>query len=277
LTTTATYAEKSIRDSALRPLRSEALSRFENLTHGFTRRVPGVGLADANISYTAPRDREEAWRMRRRWCAELGIDAEDLVVPHQVHGATVGIATRSDLGRGAAPGSALFGQFDALVTNEPGVPLMTTHADCLPVVLFAPEDRVAATVHAGWRSTIADVVGETVRAVEMEFGVDPSNIVATLGPSICKECYEIGAEVATLWDRVDPGNVAGAVGVASENLSFDLANANHWLLQRAGLRDRNIERSPWCTRCNGDEWFSHRGQGPATGRFASIVALHDRT
>ena len=85
---------------------------------------------------------------------------------------------------------------DALVTNQPGICLMVLSADCVPVLLFEPEKRVVAAVHAGWRGTAANIVVETVRVMQENFGCDPQRVVAAIGPSIGKCCCEVGEEVA---------------------------------------------------------------------------------
>jgi len=79
--------------------------------------------------------------------------------------------------------------------------------------------------------------------------------------------------VATAWSALAKADDALALQPAGERWRFDLRRANAALLRRAGLRPERTERSAVCTRCAGDAWFSHRGQGPTTGRFGAIIAL----
>ena len=275
--------------SPLPVVRSRLLAAQPGVVHGITGRVPGLGRADGNLGYGAPRDAADAWAMRRRWCAAIGVDAERLVAAGQVHGATVLAVRGSDVGRGARPGSGRVGLGDALITDEPGVALLSLHADCLPLLLVDPGalpdeaghaaasvgDRRPAigVVHAGWRGTIADVAGAAVRAMAATYGSPPERLLAYLGPAIGPCCYEVGAEVAAAWEERAGAETAVALAPAGPRWRLDLRAANAVLLERAGLRPERIERSAVCTRCASDGWFSHRGQGAATGRFGAVIGL----
>ncbi len=256
-----------------RPLQGTQIGRLPFIRHGITRRVPGLGAADGNISYSEPRDPVSAWAMRQFWCQTMGIDPRSLVTAHQVHGNAVGVVPGRSAGTGSAPGTGLFGKFDSLVTSDPNVAVMMTHADCLAVVLCDPQTRSVGVVHAGWRGTVTDVSGAAVRAMIDSFGCGPEEILAFIGPGICRECYSVGDEVVEGWR--DSMSMSGESALSRSNgtWNFDLAEANRLQLRAAGLRDDAIERSGVCTKCSGETWFSHRGQGPTTGRFASIIAV----
>ena len=254
-------------------LRSPLLETAPCVVHGITRRVRGLGLDDGNLGYGPPRDVTDAWAMRQRWCAAVGIDPERLVTAGQVHGATVLRVRADQAGLGARPGSGRVGIGDALITDEPGVALVSLHADCLPLFLVDPVRPAVGVVHAGWRGTTADVAGEAVRAMASAFGSQPERLLAFLGPAIGACCYEVGPEVAAAWvERV--GAEAGvALTPSGERWRLDLRAANALLLRRAGLRRDHVEQSSLCTRCAAEEWFSHRAQGPTTGRFGALIAL----
>ncbi|TXG82348.1 MAG: peptidoglycan editing factor PgeF [Thermomicrobiales bacterium] len=257
----------------IKPLQGTQISRLPFVRHGITRRVPGLGDADGNISYSEPRDPVDAWQMRQYWCDRIGVDPASLVTAHQVHGNGVGVVPQGKAGTGSAPGTGLFGKYDSLVTNDPNVAVMMTHADCLAVVLCDPQVRAVGVVHAGWRGTVSNVSGAAVAAMVEAFGSAPEETLAFIGPGICAACYAVGDEVADSWSEL--GVPQGEIAVSKPNgqWHFDLAEANRLQLRAAGLREDAIERSGVCTRCGGPTWFSHRGQGPATGRFASIIAV----
>lgn len=270
---TATAAGASTQ-RALTPHRSPLLARVVGVAHGITGRAVGLDDADGNVGYSAPRDADRAWAARRAWCVAVGVDAARLAVVGQVHGAEVVRVGAAEAGRGARPGSGRAGLADALITDEPGVVLMTLHADCLPILLVDPERPAIAAVHAGWRGTVADVAGAAVQAMTAAYGSRPDRLLAHLGPAIGAACYEVGPEVAEAWRsaaRDTPGVVAGAA--PGEREHFDLVAANRALLGRAGLTEANMEAAGICTRCHGASWFSHRGQGPTTGRFGAVIAL----
>jgi YfiH family protein len=257
-------------------LRSNLLSAFPALTHGITGRLPGLGVADGNIGYSAPRDKADAWQMRINWCQAAGIDPESLVTVHQVHGATVRVATAAEAGRGARPGSDPLCQADAIITRDPGVALMTLHADCMPILLYDPATPAVASIHAGWRGTTLDVAGATVAAMEREFGSRPAELRAFLGAAIGRCCYEVGDEVVAAWRDQAGSEADAALEWGGTRWHLDLRAANRLLLARAGLQTSLVEASDVCTRCEPVDWFSHRGQGPLTGRFGALIALQEQ-
>lgn len=252
---------------------SELLSAIPGTRHGITSRVEGMGGAHGNVAYSPPRDQGDAWAMRQAWCRALDLDAEAIVTAGQIHGAGTLVATVSDGGLGARPGSGRLGLGDALLTREPGPVLMTLHADCLPILLVDPDLPAVAAVHAGWRGTIAGVAPATVSAMTAAFGSDPSRLIAFLGPAICRDCYEVGSEVTDAWAAVAGGLASRAAITRSGARRFDLREANRILMLDAGLSSAHIESSDDCTRCGAGAWFSHRGQGPETGRFGAFIAI----
>lgn len=259
--------------------RSPLLADVRGIVHGITQRVPGLGRADGNVGYSPPRDQADAWAMRRRWAAVVGVDPDRIVTVGQVHGRAVLRARAADAGLGARPSSGRLGLADAIVCGEPGPVLFSLHADCLPLLLAAPGTRgrqpVVAAVHAGWRGTVADIAGETVRAMADGYDVDPADLVAATGPTIGGCCYEVGPEVVAAWSALAGADAGAALRARADRTALDLDAANRLLLVRAGVRPDRIESAGICTRCHGASWFSHRGQGPTTGRFAAVIAIAD--
>jgi YfiH family protein len=263
-------------DDRVIPLRSELLSSVPGVVHGLTHRVEGMGRADGNVGMSPPRDRVDAWEMRQRWCEAIGLDARTLVLAGQLHGNDILRVYAHQAGAGAWPESEQAGYADAIITDDPDLALTTLHADCLSILMVDPERPAIAAVHAGWRGTVADIAGETVRAMQREFGTDPANLLAFLGPAIGVCCNETGPEVTAAWreQAADFGPLAElAVTRPGPKEHFDVPRANALLLQRSGIRPEHIEVSPICTKCNTDDWFSHRGHGPGAGRQASIISL----
>ena len=96
-------------------------------------------------------------------------------------------------GRGNSPGDGA--GIDGLVTNEPGVPLYTSYADCVPLLFYDPEQKVIAMAHSGWRGTAARIGAKMIHLMEEEYGSQAENIIAAIGPSICRACYEVSEDV----------------------------------------------------------------------------------
>ena len=144
--------------------RSRLLATLPGIVHGLTGRVPGLGDANGNVGYSPPRDIHDAWQMRQQWSAVIGVDPESLVTAGQVHGTTVLHVTAAQAGRGGRPGTPRLGLADALIADQPGLALMTLHADCVPILLVDRQRPAIAAIHAGWRGTANDIAGGTLLA-----------------------------------------------------------------------------------------------------------------
>lgn len=255
---------------------SELLVQVPRIRHGVTGRIPDLGLAEGNIGFSSPRDKADAWAMRQHWCALAGLDATRLVTLGQIHGAVVHEVRREDAGRGARPGSDQIGLGDALISNQAGPVLMTLHADCQALLFVDPgspmRSPAVGVAHAGWRGTVANIAGRTVAAMSETFGTPPQDLLVSVGPAIGGCCYTVGHEVVEAW-RTLAGSGWRVAVAQNEAATFSLRDANAYLLQRAGVLPQHIDVSDVCTQCHGNRWFSHRGQGAATGRFGALITI----
>lgn len=216
------------------------------LVHGFSTVALGsVGLKHAT-------DRAAVLASRNAFAATLGVDGGQLTVIGSVHGA--------DVARVDEPVASV-DDVDALVTDQPGVVLFATYADCNPIVLWDPEKRVAGLVHAGWRGTQAGVARAAVDFMRAEYGC--RYVRAGIGPGICGRCYEVGDEVASKFDArfVNPG--------PGGKWLLDLAAANAAQLEEAGVKA--VYDIAMCTK-ESYLFPSHRRHPDGT-RFGAIVAL----
>jgi YfiH family protein len=165
-----------------------------------------------------------------------------------------------------------------LVTNQIGPVLMTLHADCQPVLIVDPgagsRGPAVGVAHAGWRGTVANIVGATLRVMTAAFGTRIDDVHVVLGPAICHCCYDVGEDVVDAWRQTAGADADEALATDGQRSRFSLAAANALLLNRAGVRAANIETSGICTKCDGDHWFSHRGQGAQTGRFGALISIY---
>ena len=160
---------------------------------------------------------------------------------------------------------------DAIITNNPMVTLFMRFADCVPILLFDPEQKVVGLVHAGWQGTVQKIVSSAVSEMVNKYGCEPNNILAGIGPSISVDQYFIGQDVAqNIKDSF--GNV-GDHFLMEQNgkLKFDLWEANRYLLKKSGIKE--IEISGVCTATNPNDWFSHRYTKGMTGRFGALIGL----
>jgi YfiH family protein len=215
--------------------------------HGFSTNALGsVGLTHAP-------DPVPVLASRRAFARAVGIGDEPLTTAGAVHGSTVArVYEPKDVVQGV----------DGLVTNQRGVALFATFADCYPIVLWDPVMRSAGLAHAGWRGTVAGIAKAAVKAMHDEYGSAPENIRAGIGPGICGRCYEVGGEVAEQFD-------ARFVTPSGDRFLLDLAAANRAQLEEAGMADVHV--LGLCTK-ETDFLPSHR-RTPDGTRFGAIVAL----
>lgn len=229
-------------------LKIAALEAEPGLVHGFSTMSLGtMGLTHAP-------DPDAVMASRRDFARALGIEAEPLTVAGAVHGAGVArVDEHKDLIRGV----------DALVTDRRGIALFATYADCYPIVLWDPVRRCAALAHAGWRGTLARVGLAALKAMHDEYGSNPADIRAGIGPGICGSCYEVGEEVAGRFDREFVREGEGG------RFLLDLAAANRSQLEAEGVAEINV--MGLCTK-ETDYLPSHRRRPDGT-RFGAIVAI----
>jgi YfiH family protein len=214
----------------------------------FTSRVGGVseGPYDSlNLSVGTGDDPERVEQNRRIACEALALDPGRLSFNRQIHSPTV---HRAEPGRRGLPG-------DGLWTDEPGVPVLAMSADCLPIAVAVTEGaRRLAVLHAGWRGLSEGVVGAGVAAL------GDGAKAAVIGPAIGPCCYEVGPEVAGLFDPD-----------LTTDGRLDLWSAAERALRAAGVE--RVDRVDVCTRDHPELYFSHRRDGRARGVQGVIGAV----
>ncbi len=159
-----------------------------------------------------------------------------------------------------ADGTGCAGEGDALVTGRRGVPVSVRTADCYPILLVDPRNRVVAAVHAGWRGTAARVVLSALGKMQTQFGTNVDDVRAVIGPGIGPCCYHVGAGVARLFGLADAGQI-------------DLAGANRSQLLQAGVPAASIEATGGCTQCDAEQFHSFRREKERAGRMISFIGV----
>ena len=192
---------------------------------------------------------------------------------HQVHGSRVAIVERPGMTREELEG------YDAFVTNRPGVAIGVRTADCVPVLLYDPVERVVAAVHAGWKGTVLHISEGALEAMGQEFGSRPAELKAAIGPSIGPDSFQVGEEVAEkfkeagfpmdeIWSFRGPGDGSPMSG----GHHIDLWKANRWLLEQLGIPPESIEVLGIDTYTT-ESLFSARREGVACGRIINAIML----
>ena len=235
--------------------------------HCFTTRLGGVstGIFDSlNLSLSRGDDPANVVENYRRIGEILGFSPEDVVNARQTHSDIVVRVGRADRGNLTVAGASP--ECDALVTNEPGVALYVSTADCTPILLHDPVTNAVGAAHAGWRGTASAIGAKTVEAMVREFGCDPGNIRAAIGPNVGFCHFETDADVPNAMREAFGPEVEPFIRAVGSKYHVDLKQINALILRRAGIR--HIEISSECTMCQPHRFWSHRitqGQRGAQG------------
>lgn len=186
---------------------------------------------------------------------------------------------------------------DGMITDTPGLLLAIKTADCVPVLVADAKRRVVAAFHAGWRGTVTRVVEKGVGEMRRQFGSEPHELRAAIGPCVRKCCYSVGAEVRAefesqftyageLFEEVFDSNAIhikylmlflnqrapGHGDLGPEN-HLDLVAANQRQLEDAGVRKEHITVVEGCTACDTKHFFSHRAEFGRTGRMMAVIGI----
>lgn len=249
------------------------LAEQEWLAHCFTTRMGGVSegiFATLNLSFNRGDDPEAVRENFRRVSEALGVQYGDFVFSDQTHTANVRRVTRADAGNGLVREKSFF-DTDGLITDEPGLVLSTFYADCVPLYFADPVHHAIGLSHSGWRGTVQQIGRVTVEAMGREFGSRPEDIICAIGPSICQDCYEVGAEVAMEFGNYSGSGILEAKGNGKYQL--DLWRANEIILRKAGVLPEHIAVTNICTCCNSTYLFSHRASKGRRGNLGAFLAI----
>jgi len=249
------------------------LDLFPELFHFSTTRVGGCSTnkySSLNLGFNSGDVQEKVIENRIRLSGALEINPDRLFFPKQTHTATVKTITKDFLYWGKEAQKHFLNETDAVITNLQGVCVAVKTADCVPVLLFDPKRKVVAAVHAGWRGTVQNIVFVAIQKMIREFGTDPSDVIAGIGPSISPEVYEVGKEV---WTQFDPEFYLPTDSDKPDKRLLDLWSANFQQLIKAGVPAEQIEVARTCTFSDLDRFFSARRDGIKTGRMATGIMI----
>ena len=245
--------------------------------HGFSTRLGGVSQgcwSSLNLSFDRGDDPEAVRENFRRIGAAIGVKPEDMVLSRQTHTTNVRVMTEQDRGKGMTR-ERDYTDVDGMITNVPGLCLVTSYADCVPLYFVDPVRKAIGLSHSGWRGTVGKIGKETVRLMEKEFGSDPSDILAAVGPSVCMDCYEVSEDVIRkvreafdeeLWPELFYEKPDG-------KYQLDLWKANGSIFLESGILPEHIAVTNVCTHCNSQILYSHRTSGNRRGNLCAFLAL----
>lgn len=239
--------------------------------HGFSTRLGGVStgcFSSMNISTTRGDDMDAVKENCRRMAKALGISEEDFTYTNQTHTVNVAVVKKEDKGK-------RFLETDGMITNVPGICLVTFYADCVPLYFVDPVKKVIGLSHSGWRGTVGKMGKVTVEKMKKTYGCDPKDILAAIGPSICQDCYEVSEDVILEFQRSFEERFWPELYYEKENHKYqlDLWRANELIFLESGILPEHIAVTNVCTHCNPDILFSHRATGNKRGNLSAFLEL----
>ncbi len=192
-------------------------------------------------------------------------------IPDQTHSCNVALADGF---------TRIFPDTDAVVTFERDFPIGVKTADCVPILVYAPDKYGIAAIHAGWKGTLGGIV-DNVMDILLENGVDPSQLKVAFGPSISKKVYEVSESLAESFVEAGFGNYVSHPNGDNEKPHIDLQGVNMERFIRRGVRSENIKIHSGCSYSSRREdgspmYASHRRSGGAPARMLTSIMLLDR-
>lgn len=243
------------------------------LWHGFSTRNGGVTTVygrsrDLNLGWTREDPEADVVENRRIFVQDV-TQKEGLktVLTRQTHGIVINRAQYCARSLETPNGRAVL-EGDGLISNEPGLLIGVQTADCIPVLLADPVQRAVGAFHAGWRGTCAGIVAAGVERMATEFGSQPENLLAAIGPGIGPCCFEVGDEVREAFR--DRWSYAEEL---FRGRNVDLWEANRRQLVYSGLSPEKITVMCECTAHQTDRFFSHRAEKSVTGRMIAAIGV----
>ncbi|MBI3590260.1 MAG: peptidoglycan editing factor PgeF [Candidatus Melainabacteria bacterium] len=238
----------------------QPLLKFLNLKHLFTGKASDLNLAKHQPTIFPEKSVD---KNREILCKNFDLNYENLVVLPIAHTDNV-LVLENEKNENQKPG-----HWDAVITQLTNVPILITAADCVPILLYSPEKKVLGLVHAGWKGTAAQIVEKAVIAMQENYMVRPSQIIAAIGPAIGQKHYEVSQDVADL--LVQATESEKILNTSGTKPKADLKLANYLQLDKAGVM--KIYVSDMDTALHTSVLYSHRIQGKRAGRQGLIACM----
>lgn len=255
----------------------KAFEQDADIVHAFSTRIGGISTnqySSMNLSYTVGDDEKNVLENFEKFSESIKIPVDNMVYSHQTHTANVMKVGKEHLGMGIKKERS-FHDVDGLITNEKGVCLVTSYADCVPLFIVDNNKKAIGLSHAGWRGTVCNIAANTVELMEKEFNTNSKDLKVFIGPSICANCYEVSLDVAEKFINKYGINVFNEIVIPKDNGKYKLnlwaANKTNFI--EAGVLPENIFTTDICTSCNSTLLFSHRASKEQRGGMCGFLML----
>ena len=246
----------------------------QRIKTAFTTRRGGVSkghLSSMNMSFTRGDDEQNVRENYRRLAEALGVDKDKFAFSYQIHEDNVHIVNQNNFKIGYKETRDLV-RADALITNEKGVTLVKHSADCTIIYFYDPVNEAIGLAHSGWRSTVLDIAGKTVKKMTEAYGTNAKALLCAISPTIMECCFEVGSEVSDEFEKVFEKKDE-TVSYEYKKPHVNLVNAVTAQLLNAGVPAENIAKANLCSSCRSGEFFSHRKTKGECGLSIGTISL----
>jgi YfiH family protein len=253
------------------------IDKWPELSVGFTTRHGGespIPFQSMNVSLRVSDDVQAVMNNRNTIEAYTGLGEHSWTCAEQVHGTQIRIVKQEHRGAGRERIDTELEQADALLTNEPGIMLVSFYADCVPLYFFDSRHHIIGLAHAGWKGTYGRISKHVMDEMATTYGTSVTDLHCAVGPSIGGCCYEVDRNLIEQFATQFP-HMERFVTRSDDQAMLDLKALNISILLEAGVPAERITSSLYCTSCsdNGNLFFSHRRDQGKTGRMISWIGL----
>lgn len=239
-------------------IKSQILSSTPEVIFGFSTKIGAERNAPFyfNMSHSVGDDKEIVEENRTLFFQALGLEKKNIALQRQVHGDVINYVVDG----------GIYEDSDAMITDRRNIGLAISTADCAAIFLYDKKNKVIAGIHSGWRGTNKKILLKTLARLKDDFNTSPADLVAYIAPAISQNNYEIGNEVAALFDKK-------YLLPKGEKFLLDVSQVNYDILVNFGLSKKDIQISSLCSFEFKHLLHSYRREGLHSGRALGIIAL----
>lgn len=253
-----------------------ALDDIKWLKNGFSTRLGGVSegvLSTMNLGFGRNDLPENVVKNHEIIAESIGFNPENIVASKQTHTINVKIVSKEDCGKGIYK-ERDYDDVDGMITNEKGIVLATYFADCVPLYIVDTKNKAIGLSHSGWRGTVGKIGKATLDLMKKAYGTNPKDVIACIGPSICRDCYEVSEDVAVEFETAFKGREKDIlINKGNGKYQLDLWACNYIIFRECGVYEENIHMPDICTCHNREMMFSHRATQGRRGNLAAFLSI----
>lgn len=253
-----------------------ALADIKWLKNGFSTRLGGVSegvLSTMNLGFGRNDLPGNVVKNHEIIANAIEFNPENIVASKQTHTTNVKIVSKKDCGKGIYR-ERDYDDVDGMITNEKEIVLATYFADCVPLYMVDTKNKAIGLSHSGWRGTVGKIGKVTLDLMKETYGTNPKDVIACIGPSICRDCYEVSEDVATEFEAAFKGRKKDIlINKGNGKYQLDLWECNYIIFKECGVYEENIHMPDICTCHNMEMMFSHRATQGRRGNLAAFLSI----